>query len=172
MKNNTPFTLAWPVYGLLFFAAILLSTSCDRNMVYDHSLEISETGWHEDSVKKFDDVIINDSLSPFDFYINLRHSTNYRYSNFYFFLNTTLPNGQMSRDTIELILADRAGKWYGNGSGHIRDNRILVRKKLKFPLTGKYHFTIGQAMREDDGILEGIRNVGIRIECVNECLNE
>ncbi|OQX80510.1 MAG: hypothetical protein B6D64_03085 [Bacteroidetes bacterium 4484_276] len=164
MKNTTPLILAKPFFGLLFFATIFVSTSCNRNMVYDRSLEISETGWHEDSAKTFDDVIIHDSLSPFDFYINLRHSTNYRYSNFYFFLNTTLPNGHMSRDTIELILADNTGKWYGNGSGHIRDNRILIREKLKFPLTGNYQFTINQAMREDDGILEGIINVGIRIE--------
>ena len=164
MKNTEPYSLIRLVYGSLFFAAIFLSTSCDQNMVYDRSLKINEVGWHEDSVMEFDDVIIHDSLSPFDFYINLRHNTNYRYSNFYFFLSTTLPNGHMSRDTIELILADRAGKWYGNGSGHIRDNRILIREKLKFPQTGNYHFTLSQAMREDDGILEGIINVGVRIE--------
>ncbi len=152
-----------PLLGCLLLATIVL-VSCGRSSVYDQSLEIGEAGWHEDSIMVFDDVVISDTVSPFNFYINLRHSEDYRYSNFYLFLNTKLPNGHTSRDTIELILADNTGKWYGKGFGHIKDNRVLVREGLVFPLKGKYKFSIEQAMREDDQVLEEVKNVGIRIE--------
>jgi len=163
MKSKPSVTLKRYFLASFFFVAILFG-SCGRSSIYDHSLEIGEIGWHQDSLMIFDDVIITDTISPFDFYINLRHTTDYRYSNFYLFLNTTMPNGNMTRDTIELVLADNYGKWYGNGFGHIKDNRILVRENLVFPLKGNYHFSIEQAMREDDKVLENIRNVGFRIE--------
>jgi gliding motility-associated lipoprotein GldH len=163
MKNKRSKSLNANILVYLFLATII-SGSCGRGSIYDRSIEISEKGWHEDSVVVFDDVIISDTTSLHNFYINLRHSTDYRFSNFYLFLNTTLPNGRVTRDTIELVLADNYGKWYGNGYGHFRENSILVRERLLFPLKGNYLFTIEQAMREDDQVLEGIRNVGIRIE--------
>ncbi len=153
------------IYGCLIFMVFFLG-SCGNKSVYDRSIEIHESGWHQDTVAKFSDVAISDTISPFNFYINLRHSDDYRYSNFYLFLNTTLPNGHTSRDTIELVLADVRGKWYGKGSGHIKDNRVLVREGLIFPLNGTYNFTIEQAMREDDKLLEGVKSVGMRIEKV------
>lgn len=163
MKNKGSKSLNANILVYLFLATII-SGSCGHGSIYDRSIEISEKGWHEDSIVVFDDVIISDTISPHNFYINLRHSTDYRYSNFYLFLNTTLPNGRNTRDTIELILADNYGKWFGKGFGHFRENRILVRQNLLFPLKGDYRFTIEQAMREDDHTLEGIRNVGVRIE--------
>lgn len=156
-----------PFLGSIFLVMVFLA-SCGRSSVYDQSLEIDESGWHEDSIMVFDDVMITDTVSPFNFYINLRHSEDYRYSNFYLFLNTTLPNGHTSRDTIELLLADNSGKWFGNGFGHIKDNRVLVRNGLVFPLTGNYKFTIEQAMREDDQVIEEVKNIGIRVEGGNE----
>ena len=163
MKMKVSVSFYKYIFGSLFLVAIMLC-SCEQNGVYDQSVEISESGWHEDSIAVFNDVIISDTITPFNFYINLRHSEDYRYSNFYLFLNTTLPNGNTSRDTIELVVADAGGKWYGNGFGHIKDNRVLVRESLVFPLKGNYQFSIEQAMREDDEILEGVKSVGIRID--------
>lgn len=164
--NKIPRTFFKPFLACLLFASIFL-VSCGRSSVYDRSLEIDEAGWHEDTIMVFDDVIITDTVSPFNFYINLRHSEDYRYSNFYLFLNTTLPNGHTSRDTIELLLADNTGKWFGKGFGHFKDNRVLVREGLVFPLKGNYKFTIEQAMREEDQVLEEVKNVGIRVDGVN-----
>jgi gliding motility-associated lipoprotein GldH len=163
MKIRIPSVFNKSLFGYLI-AAIIFLGACSQASVYDRSIEISESGWHEDTIAVFDDVIISDTISLFNFYINLRHTDDYRYSNFYLFLNTTLPNGSTSSDTIELVLADASGKWYGKGFGHIKDNRVLVRENLVFPLEGDYYFTIVQAMREDDKLLEGVKSVGIRIE--------
>jgi len=156
--NSIIFFLGFTLLLVFFFAA------CSPSGLYDRSVEINESGWHEDTIAAFDDVYISDTISHYNFFINLRHSDDYRYSNFYLFLNTTLPNGHRSRDTIELMLADNTGKWYGKGFGHIKDNSVLVRQGLGFPLKGNYKFTIEQAMREEDNVLEGVKSVGIRID--------
>ena len=67
----------------------------------------------------------------------------------------------MSRDTIELILADVEGKWLGKGWGAVKENSILLSGDMRFPLKGQYEFKIQQAMRVDT--LDGISDIGIRM---------
>jgi gliding motility-associated lipoprotein GldH len=135
--------------------------SCDSSRMFDHSVNIPAEGWHMDSSATFT-IEVTDTITKNTFFINLRNNNDYSYRNFYLFLNTTFPDGTLARDTIELILADRTGKWLGKGFGRIRDNQIEVRSELRFPLIGTYIFGIEQAMR--DTLLAGIENVGIRIE--------
>ncbi len=142
-------------------AVILLSTACDPGRLYDQSRAIPPSGWNKDSAAVFR-VNIEDTTSAYNFYINLRHTTDYRYRNFYLFLDTRMPGGQAARDTIALMLADKTGKWFGQGFGNVKDLQVPVRKNLVFPAKGTYTFLIEQAMRQDE--LKGISNVGIRIE--------
>jgi gliding motility-associated lipoprotein GldH len=146
-----------------YFLLIVLMASyaCDKKRFFDETTKIPVNGWHKDSAAVFN-VKITDTLRFYRFFINLRHNDNYRYSNFYLFLNTRLPDGLRTRDTIEMTIADFTGKWLGKGFGTLRDNQILIRENLRFPRKGTYHFTIEQAMREE--VLKGIENVGIRVE--------
>lgn len=143
------------------FVVILLLTSCDPGRVYDQSREISPEGWHKDSAAVFM-VDVGDTLSARRFMISLRHTADYRYSNFYLFMDTYFPNQTMARDTIELILADKTGEWRGSGFGSIKDLQVPVRENLRFPVTGTYRFEIRQAMRQNT--LKGIKSIGIRVE--------
>ncbi len=147
------------IYLLIMILAALYS--CDKKRFFDESAKIPANGWHKDSAAVFD-VNVTDTLQFYKFFINLRHNDNYRYSNFYLFLNTRVPNNLHTRDTIEMILADFTGKWLGKGFGTLRDHQILIRDNLRFPHKGTYHFTIEQAMREE--VLKGIENIGIRVE--------
>jgi len=147
-----------------FYILLILLTAlhaCDKKRFFDETTKIPVNGWHKDSAAVFN-VKITDTLQFYKFLINLRHNDNYRYSNFYLFLNTRLPDGLRTRDTIEMTIADFTGKWLGKGFGTLRDNQILIRENLRFPRKGTYHFTIEQAMREE--VLKGIENVGIRVE--------
>lgn len=150
------------IFGVFLLGITLLAfASCDPARIYDQSRTIPETGWNQDSLAVFN-VEIPDTATPYNFYINLRHTTDYRYRNFYLFLNTVFPDGNVARDTIELMLADKTGKWYGSGFGSIKDLQIPVRNHLRFPNPGTYQFQIEQGMREKK--LKDIQNVGIRIE--------
>ncbi|MBR4137693.1 MAG: gliding motility lipoprotein GldH, partial [Bacteroidales bacterium] len=105
---------------------------------------------------------VNDTLTDYAFYLNIRHLENYRYSNLYVFMHTTFPNGNVTHDTIECILAMPDGRWMGKGSGTMRSANVLLNPALRFPLSGEYHFEIEQAMREKE--LRGITDIGLCFE--------
>ena len=138
-----------------------LSSCGNKNVIFDESVIISNASWDNQEFPYFD-VDIEDTLSAYNFYLNIRHLENYKYSNFYMFLHTTFPNGNQTHDTIELVLAYPDGRWIGDGSGSMRNNNILLNNNLYFPLKGTYRFEIEQAMREP--ILDGITDVGICFE--------
>lgn len=140
---------------IFFFLA-----SCGTRAVYDNNKSIKDSVWKSDQIIRFD-VELDDTVNIHKFYLNLRHSTNYRKANIFLFINSTFPDGTQARDTVECILADPSGKWLGKGISNIRDNQVLLRRGLRFPQEGKYIFEFEQAMRETE--LEGIMDIGLRI---------
>lgn len=144
--------------GLLFLTAVF--TSC-QNDSFDKRTIIPEARWLQENRVAYD-VEITDTLSSYEFGIGLRHLENYRYSNLFVFLHTTMPNGNHTRDTIECTLATPEGRWIGKSSGSMRDLTVPLNEHLIFPLSGTYHFEIEQAMR--DPVLKGISDIGLYIE--------
>jgi gliding motility-associated lipoprotein GldH len=149
------------VKKLLFVVtALLMLSSCGQRSIYDKQFTVENGKWFKNNAVHFE-VNVEDTTKLYDYYLILRHKTDYRFSNLYLFLSTQFPNNNVTRDTIECILADETGKWLGKGWGGIKEDNILLRKNLKFPLKGKYDFYFQQAMRRDT--LKGIVNIGIRI---------
>lgn len=147
--------------ALFFIISLMIFSACDPILVYEKNMAIDAEGWKIENPAEFE-VEVSDTLSPHNFYINLRHSTEYKFSNIYLFLDTYFPGNNQTRDTIEIILADIKGEWYGKGMGKIKENQVMLQKNFVFPGSGTYKFTIEQGMREE--VLTGIEDVGIRIE--------
>ena len=145
----------------LLFMLVIFMAACDSNVFFDESHKISNEAWNQGQSEEFK-IEISDTLAFYDFYLNIRHTTDYSYSNLYFFINSGFPDGNTSRDTIECVLADKNGKWFGKGIGKIKDNRILIKRNVRFPDPGIYMFSFEQAMREP--VLEGLTDIGIRLE--------
>ena len=139
---------------------LLVMAGC-RSRGFDERKVITNCAWDMEEQVPFD-VTVNDTTTNYVFGISMRHEENYRYSNLYVFLHTTMPNGNRTHDTIECVLATPEGRWVGKSSGSMRDLRIPLNPSLRFPLTGTYHFEIEQAMREP--VLHGISDIGIYIE--------
>ena len=146
---------------LIAIAVTVLLVSCGNNKLYDESVVIPEAKWDNKNIPYFD-VAVDDTLTDYAFFLNIRHLENYRYSNLYVFLHTEFPNGNITHDTIECTFAFPDGRWMGKGSGTLRSAKILLNPALRFPLKGYYHFEIEQAMREE--VLKGIADIGISIE--------
>lgn len=146
---------------LISFLIILFFSSCDSNRVYDENISFENTNWDRNKPVSFK-IEISDTISQNQFFINIRNTTDYKYSNLYLFIRTQLPDGNISKDTVECILADINGKWLGNGLGSLKENNILLKNNLVFPETGTYIFEFEQAMRVEN--LQGIADIGIRIE--------
>ncbi len=148
-------------YFFVFILIALSLVSCDRLRVYDKFKDIPEGNWDRNEKVKFD-VQIDDTTSYNKVFINVRNSGDFKFSNLFIFLNTIYPNGKISRDTIDCILADDRGKWLGKGLGDLKDCRFFLKKGVRFHQKGIYTFEFEQAMRTER--LEGIKSVGIRIE--------
>lgn len=151
--------------ALFFLLPVLfLFSSCDSVRVFEKNEKISDAIWNKDEKVSFV-VNVTDTINSHNFYINVRNADGYPYSNIYIFITTVFPDQKFSRDTLECILADESGGWLGKGLGDIFDNQILFKKGVRFPVQGKYTFTMEQAMRTEE--LPLIMDVGMRIELVH-----
>ncbi len=154
--------------GILFTTCILfvfVLFSCDPNRVFDKNVKIDNGIWNKNN-KLFFSVKIDDTVSLYNFYINIRNDGTYPNSNIFIFVKIIFPNGKFLRDTVECFLSDPSGKWLGHGFGDIWDNQILYKKGVMFPVKGEYYFEFEQGMRAKDGKLQGVRDIGLRIEKV------
>ena len=147
----------------LFFAiaVIIMMVSCGNDKLYDESVVIPDAKWDMENIPYFN-VTVDDTLVDYTFYLNIRHLDSYRYSNLFLFMHTELPNGNVTHDTIECVLAMPDGRWMGKNSGTMRSAKIMLNPALCFPLKGTYHFEIEQAMREKE--LKGITDIGLCFE--------
>ncbi len=145
---------------LILFLAMQLLNSCMQETIVDISHDVGD-GWTKDQKLAFD-YEIRDSITPIDFYINIRNSTEYEYANIFFFIKTIYPNQRYSIDTVECFLANMKGDWLGKGLGKFRNSSIAFKKNMRFPMKGHYHMEFEMAMR--DTILDGIDALGIRVE--------
>jgi gliding motility-associated lipoprotein GldH len=155
MRHTLSLLLSCAILGVLFL------TSCDKSAFFEENQHVASETWKQGDTLYYK-LQITDTIHYFDFYLNVRNSTDYRYRNLYLFMNTKFPGGGIARDTIECMLAAADGKWYGKGMGKIKDSRILFKKAVRFPHAGTYLIGIQQAMREVK--LAGISDIGVRIE--------
>jgi gliding motility-associated lipoprotein GldH len=149
------------IYLLSSLIIILMIVSCDNNRIYDEYKSITNSQWDKNNpvVFNFD---IADTTLLYNMYINIRHGGQYQFSNLFVFVTTTLPDGKMARDTVELILADNDGRWRGDGLGDIWDHSFPLNTGFRFPLAGAYKLTLTQAMRVD--VLPSVMDMGLRVE--------
>ncbi len=135
--------------------------SCSDRTVFDAVKPTGGLEWSASNRLRFE-TPINDTASTYRIMLHVRNHVDYPYSNLFLFLQTRMPNGNITRDTIECQLADQAGHWYGKGTGLYRQQLIPLHNHLKFPLPGSYVFYLEQGMR--DTLLFGIADAGLRIE--------
>ena len=138
--------------------------SCNSNTVYEKNNHIQNALWNKNEIIPFE-FQIDDTLSSYNFYINIRNKTDYAYKNLYLFTKIIYPDNEVSKDTIDCLIADNEGKWFGEGWGKHRFLSLLLGKAIKFPCKGTYIIEFEQAMRMDT--LKNISDIGIKIEKIN-----
>ena len=143
---------------------MLTLTACDSRVFYAESESIEEKGWLMTDTIYFD-VDVADTSKLYNCYIDLRNTTDYLYSNTFFFINTTFPDGGVAYDTLECPLTDYDGQWLGQRTGDLIDNRFFFRKAVIFPMSGTYRFAVTHGMRDTSVV--GMQSVGFRIEYAN-----
>lgn len=169
MKKNLPFPTAQPKQLLWALCCLLLLlsmfTACDKDRIYDKFAEIPQAQWTYEQKMPFE-VEITDTIQHYNVYINVRHNDTYPYSNLWVMLYTWFPSGKKIENRVNLPLANKEGRWYGNkGLNSLITNQVLIQENAQMPEIGTYKFEIVQDMRSNP--LNGITETGIRVERAN-----
>ena len=166
-KTNTKGFLRQLILTLLFQTkhTEVLEETAEPKRIFEQNTEIVSGIWNNKNIVKFE-VNIADTITPHNFYINVRNAGSYPYSNLYLFLETEFPNKTLSRDTVECILADPMGRWLGRGTGfvfadHIQA-KVLYKLGNRFPSAGRYTMQLEQGMRMEP--LPAVIDVGVSVE--------
>lgn len=146
--------------AILAASAVLL-TSCDSNRLYETNTPVKSEKWSYADIKSYT-VDVQDTTTRYNIYINLRHSFQFDWRNVYVQVGTQLPDGKKMEKRVNLPLCEPDGKWYGSCLGDNCDVPVMIQHDARFPMVGKYTFTLRQDMRVDP--LEKIKSVGLRIE--------
>ena len=150
---------------ILFLLPVLimlaLSSCGDENSVTDKNTQIDNHNWSYDNLVKYD-VKIEDESIPYNLYLNLRVTGDYKYSNIFVLVHQTGPDNKPAVTRYEFKLANADGEWLGKGSGNLYSYQVIFKSAYHFPSKGVYHFAIEQNMR--DNPLHEISDVGLRIE--------
>ena len=143
------------------FVILFLFVACKQNIFYQKTDILPNEAWDMNNTLVYEFEIL-DSLQYYIFYIDVRNTTDYPYQNLHLFFTTQFPDGEMFTDTLTGIVSDAYGRWTGKGSGKIRENRFVLRQKVRFQQKGTYLFSAQQAMR--DSVLKGITDFGITLQ--------
>lgn len=149
------------IFVLPFALSVFVLLSCDPERLYEKNIRIPDGIWIQNNPVRFE-VVVEDTLTPHNLYINIRNGGMYPFSNLYVFVTTISPSGHSIKDTVQIILADEKGKWLGKGLGDIWDNQRLYKERVRFAQKGEYIFEYEQAMRLEK--LPYVLDVGLRIE--------
>ena len=145
--------------------ACLLVAGCTSHVVFQQDAEVPNGIWARSWKPQFS-FDIKDTVAQRNIYLDIRHTGEYRFSNIYVFTTLQGPDGHAFTDTVECTLADPSGRWFGKGTGFIFSDRfqahVLYRMNNRFPRSGRYVFTLEQAMRTDE--LKGVIDVGVSVE--------
>lgn len=145
----------------LLIVLLLFTAACNSGTIFNKTVAIPQNNWNMDRIVRIP-VPVHDSISPFAIYVKIKHNEMYRNANLWLFINTHSPNGYMQRDTLNCILADKTGKWYGNGFGNSWELEFPFKKGIRFPKTGTYTFEIEHGMRNK--VITDISEIGLSIK--------
>ena len=134
-------------------------TACTQPAIYDQFQSIEGKVWDKDKVYYFT-FMVEDNRIPYDLTLAVRNNNLYPYQNLWLFCNEEPPIGSLKRDTVEYMLADDFGKWYGHGISLFLST-FPIRTNYYFPYPGQYTYSFQQGMRNEH--LEGIQEIGLTI---------
>ena len=147
--------------SFLKIAVFGLFISCsDENIIFNDYVDLENTQLSFKDTIVFQ-TLITDTINPHNIFLQLRTSTDYKWSNMFFFFFIIFKNNKTRTDTFEVFLMDKNGNWNGDKSGIVANFKHSLYKNIKFPIKGDYKFKLIQAMR--DTILKEVISVGLKI---------
>jgi gliding motility-associated lipoprotein GldH len=150
---------------LPLISLLMLTAGCNKDVLYTDSINIPSEVWSLDNIPEFS-TDVSDTASVCNIYLTIRTGTSYPYRNIWLFVNTVSPAGKSITDTLQYMLADEKGKWFGKGFGDIHELDLPFRNGVIFREKGTYTFRIRHGMRDEN--LNGVYDLGLRISKIKK----
>lgn len=148
--------------SLLSLWGVILATACYTDTVYHSYQSLPCKGWSKSDTVFFQVSLTDPLPNTLKVFAEVRNRTDYPYRNLHLFVCHNLPDSTNFRtDTLEFSIADKEGKWQGNGWGGIYVSECPVREEQEVH-PGKYTFKVIHGMKDER--LMGINDIGIRIQ--------
>jgi gliding motility-associated lipoprotein GldH len=163
LQNKIMKAVKISIFFSLIFAVMLVSCN-DQQAIIDTNIELDKFNWSYSEKVKIP-FTIEQVEKSYNLFLNLRHTSDYKYSNIFLLIQIIDPNGKKTTERKEFKLALPDGEWLGSGSGNLYSYQILFKENFKFTLKGKYTIELEQNMR--DNPLDYITDAGIRVERAN-----
>ncbi len=151
-------------FGILIF----LFYACQSDIVYSeyHTLENNE--WKLENELAFN-LEMNDTISTYNLFINLRNTKDYEFSNLFLITRMSFPDQTQIIDTLEYEMTDVEGHFLGSGFSDIKENKLFYKENVRFSKSGNYLLQVKQAMRKRNEVagiesLKGVKDVGLSLE--------
>ena len=155
---------------LLVLGVSWLFISCDENRIFDEYKKLDGSWKKTDTIQfSFEQ---NDTVNPYNLFLNVRNNNDYPYNNLYVIVALTQPDSLVKIDTLEYDMAFPDGKLMGEGFSDVKESKLWYQENFKFNKTGTYSVKISQALRKTGDVsgdleLNGVTEVGFRIEKTN-----
>jgi gliding motility-associated lipoprotein GldH len=149
-------------------AFILLSiffvlSGCETKQLFEQSTIYPNHNWPSKQATKYQ-FNVTDTAANYKIFFVIRHHNAYHYKNIWLDLSIKSPTNAITKQVLNLNLADDARGWLGTGMDDIYDQRIpMTATPIRFN-KGIHEITVQHTMREDP--LENILSTGIRVEKV------
>lgn len=151
---------------LIIGFCVLLLGACEPNRTFEQNSSISEAQWQQSEPVELS-LEISDTVSTYNLYLSVRHTTDYPFSNLWLNLTTTYPSGNSGTLRKQIYLGNNeAMTWNGECIRDICLAQIPIVEGHHFSELGEYQFTIEHIMRTNP--LPEILDVGLRIEKLDD----
>ena len=152
---------------LVVLGISLLLVSCDENRVFDEYKKLDGSWKKADAIQFVFEQ--NDTINPYNLFLNIRNNNDYPYNNLYVIVALTQPDSLVKIDTLEYDMAFPDGKLMGEGFSDVKESKLWYLENYVFNRIGNYKVEVVQAVRatgEVKGVaeLKGITELGLRIE--------
>ena len=155
---------------LVVLGISLLLVSCDENRVFDEYKKLDGSWKKADAIQFVFEQ--NDTINPYNLFLNIRNNNDYPYNNLYVIVALTQPDSLVKIDTLEYDMAFPDGKLMGEGFSDVKESKLWYQENFKFNKEGTYSVKVTQALRKTGDVsgdleLNGVTEVGFRIEKTN-----
>ncbi len=147
--------------SLYFAAAVVFGLmACGESPYYAELHRLPEYGWTYADSLDFS-FAVKDTTKRYDLMLDLEHSPDFPYSNFYVQIHTRYPGGKELKQAVSLELAAKSGLWFGRCNSKRCSLSIPLQAGIRFAEPGTYHLLIEQYSRRDT--LPGIFSLALSL---------